>query len=140
MKFSLSPFRLYRLLILLFLIAGARRVTFTIDAVRDMDHEYAAQSFSVRSPWPTVNAVSRAASESGLRPGDRILTVAGHPPDGRGDLAAAFHSLNAGQTAAVTVARGGQTLTLAVKPRIVEFGSNCAPPTNLRQARRNTTT
>ncbi len=124
MKFSVSTQRLYRLLILLFLIAGARRVTYTIDAVRDMRHEYTAQSFSLREPWPTVDIVSKSASQSGLRPGDGILDIAGHAPTGRGDVAAAFHGLAADQTVAIHVARDGQTLSLAVKPHVVDFGAS----------------
>ncbi len=124
MKFRVSTTRLYRLLILLFLIAGARRVTYTIDALRDMQHEYGAVPFTLSDPWPTVAVASKAASDAGLHPGDRILTVAGRAPVGLRDFATAFHQRAIDETVPLTVSRDGQTLPFAVKPHLVQFGNS----------------
>ena len=62
MKFRVPTARLYRLLIVLLLIAGARRVTYTSDALRDMQHQYGRVPFTLTTPWPTVADVSRAGT------------------------------------------------------------------------------
>jgi hypothetical protein len=121
-KFTLSTQRLYRLLILLFVIAGARRVTYTIDAVRDMAHQYSASPFSLREPWPTIDRLNPSARMAGLQSGDRVLFVGGRPALGYRDFALAFHNRGLQEAVPITLLRDGQTLALSVKPGVLGFG------------------
>jgi sigma-B regulation protein RsbU (phosphoserine phosphatase) len=123
MKFSLSTERLYRLLFLLFLLAGARRVTYTIDAVQDMRHAYTASPLNLRAPWPTIYSADPLAQAAGLRAGDRVLRLAGRAPRGFRDFELAFDRHSPGDRIPVTVLRDGKTLDFAVPPALVNFGS-----------------
>ena len=66
---------------------------------------------------PVIGAVkmNSAASRGGIEAGDRILTVAGDPVSTWKDLALAIVT-RANRTVAVTLDRGGRTMSLEVKP------------------------
>jgi sigma-B regulation protein RsbU (phosphoserine phosphatase) len=121
-KFSISTRRLHRLLVLLFLIAAARRITYTVDAVADMRHEYTGCPVGLGDPWPTVAWTRKVAEQAGLRAGDRILSIGGRAPQGLRGCAQAFHARRPGETVALTVLRAGQKLDFAVRPYIPAFG------------------
>jgi phosphoserine phosphatase RsbU/P len=121
-KSSISTRLLYRLLILLFAIAAARRVTYTIDAVADMRHEYAGCPVGLGDPWPTVQWTYPAAEQAGVRVGDRILAIGGRSPQGIRDCIETFHQSALDQTVSIAALRGGQTLQFAVRPHIPAFG------------------
>src|SRR5215472_8908967 len=121
-KFSISTRRLYRLLILLFAIAAARRVTYTIDSVADIQHEYTACPVGLGDPWPTVAWTRKVAQQAGLQAGDRIVSIGGRAPQGLGGCAEAFHSRGLYETVPIVALRNGQTLQFDVKPYIPGFG------------------
>src|SRR5579862_7889891 len=103
MRFTIPSSRLYRWLCILFVIAALRRVTFTIDAVHEMQHVYPGNPFAVGSPWPTVTEAYEAATAAGVRAGDRILAIDGRAPAGDHDVALAFHSRSLGSTVPVSI-------------------------------------
>src|SRR5215472_9732116 len=113
-KFSISTRRLYRLLILLFAIAAARRVTNTIDSIADMRHEYTGCPVVLGDPWPTVVRTRNVAQQAGLRVGDRIVSIGGRAPQGLRECAEAFHSRSPNETVLINILRNGLALQFAV--------------------------
>jgi hypothetical protein len=57
--------RPYRLLFALFVLAPAARVTYTIDSIRDMRHQYPAQPVALGIPWPSIISVGANAHAAG---------------------------------------------------------------------------
>src|SRR6185437_16327055 len=122
-----STATMYRVLLLVFALAAARRVTYTYDAVRDMQQAYTVAPFALTSPWPSVSQPNRAALKAGLRKGDHVLLIDGKPTSGYRDAAAIFHDRKSTDAIPVRVERAGQTLDLTVHPAIVGFGRGWLP-------------
>ncbi len=119
---NLSTRSIYTLLALLFAIAAARRVTYTIDAVRDMSHRYTKAPFTIAEPWPTVADETKSAKAAGLLPGDRILAVEGRVPFGSRDFAEAYHNRGIQEAIPIEVLRGGVRMRVAPPPAVAAFG------------------
>ncbi|MGE5675544.1 MAG: RIP metalloprotease RseP [Mycobacterium leprae] len=81
------------LLIVLLLIQGVPRVDVYVGSVED----------------------GKPAAAAGLKPGDQVVNVGGHPMTAINDMAAALQGAG-GQNVPVTVKRDGQTLQLTVVP------------------------
>ena len=65
MTARISTSQLLTLLAILFVIAMTARVTYTIDVVRDLNHNYPARPVWIDEPWPTIRAL---ADEAKRRP------------------------------------------------------------------------
>jgi membrane-associated protease RseP (regulator of RpoE activity) len=68
------------------------------------------------------SAQASPAARAGLRPGDKILSVGGHPVGSFVQLGDVLRKEPAGQPVALVVARGGQRLNLSVTPGAVKGG------------------
>jgi hypothetical protein len=77
-----AALRLYRVLFALFALALAARVTYTIDAIRDMRHQYPAPPVTLGDPWPSIVSLRDSARAAGLQLGDRVIAIDGRPQDG----------------------------------------------------------
>src|SRR5580700_11819665 len=98
----------YAWLAILFAVTMAAQVTFTLDVLRSLRMEYPYPPFWVGSPWPTLVVVNPWASGSGLRVGDRVISIDGRSPRGTLDVRQALHARKPGETIVVVVERDGQ--------------------------------
>jgi len=115
--------RPYRLLFALFALALAARVTYTLDAIRDMRHQYPAQPVTLGSPWPSIVGLHDNARAAGLQLGDRVIAIDGRPQKGASDLFVDLHGKNPGDEMVFSVERRGQRFTLSTKIGAVAFGT-----------------
>jgi sigma-B regulation protein RsbU (phosphoserine phosphatase) len=115
--------RPYRLLFALFVLALAARVTYTIDAVREMRHRYPAAPVALGSPWPSVVRVGDNAGAAGLRVGDRVIAIDGRSQEGLSDLFVDLHGKNPGDEMVFSIDRQGERLTLSTKIQAIEFAT-----------------
>jgi len=69
--------RPYRALFALFALALSARVTYTLDAVRDMRHQYPAPPVKLGSPWPSIVDLRDNARAAGLQLGDLVIAIDG---------------------------------------------------------------
>jgi hypothetical protein len=58
-----------------FAVVMAGEVSFTLDVLRSLRMEYPFPPISVGSPWPTIEDVNQFAGKSGLRVGDRVISI-----------------------------------------------------------------
>lgn len=105
----------YALLVVLFLIAVACQVRFSMDAVRDLANQFPRAPFGLDAPWPTVTWTTPEAQSGGLRKGDRIVGVDGHRLAGAADLMRAVRRRAPGDTLPVEASRGSVTVPAAVR-------------------------
>ncbi len=99
----------YLALAIVFLVAAASQITYTIDVLRDMAGNYPVRPFAIREPWPTVQSVDESARRAGLQRGDRIVSIDGRAVKGWLDLAEPVRSRRPGDSVVISVLRGGQT-------------------------------
>ncbi len=119
--------RPYRVLFALFALAMAARVTYTLDAIRDMRHQYPAQPVTLGSPWPSIVSVGDNARDAGLQLGDRVIAIDGRRQDGLADLFVEARRKKPGDEMVFSIERGGQRLTLSTKVGAVAFGTGFIP-------------
>ena len=105
--------RPYRALFALFALALAARVTYTIDAIRDMRHQYPARPVTLGSPWPSIVWRDNSARAAGLQSGDRVIAIDGRRQQGWGDLFVDLRRKNPGDEMVFSIDRQGQRLTLS---------------------------
>src|SRR3984957_5823044 len=113
----------YRVLVALFALALATRVTYTLDAVRDMRHQYPMRPVVLGAPWPSIEWVDDNARAAGLQVGDRVVAIDGQTQKGLSDLFVALRHKNPGDTMAFSIDRHGQRLTIGTKIRPAAFGA-----------------
>lgn len=121
----------YCWLAILFGVVMAGEVTFTLDVLRSLRLEYPYPPIGVGDPWPTVRDVNPIAKGSGLRVGDRVISIDGRVLRGYQDVEQALHAKKPGQTLSVVVERDGErvegrirlwiSLPLRGLPAIVAF-------------------
>jgi len=116
--------RPYRALFALFALALAGRVTYTIDAVRDMRHQYPARPVTLGSPWPSIVRLDDNARAAGLQLGDRVIAIDGRTQEGLRDLFLGLHGKSPGDEMVFSIDRQGQRLTLGTKIDPIGFGTS----------------
>src|SRR5450432_504319 len=105
--------RPYIWLVILLALAVVSQGTFTIDVVRELSGDYALRPFSVDDD--TIGELSSAASQAGLRSGDRLVAVEDRPFRNARDLLEPVHEKKPGQTLAVTAERAGKVSEFQVE-------------------------
>jgi hypothetical protein len=118
-----AALRPYRVLFALFALALAARVTYTIDAVRDMRHQYPAPPVKLGSPWPSIVELRDNARAAGLQLGDRVIAIDGRRQEGLSDLFLELHGKSPGDEMVFSIDRQGQRSTLATRIEAVGFGA-----------------
>ncbi|MEX2264307.1 MAG: SpoIIE family protein phosphatase [Bryobacteraceae bacterium] len=110
----------YAVLALLFTLTATYHVHFFRDLWKDFTFRYTAPPFWLSSPWPTLTAfIHDTAEPSGLRTGDRILSVDGRRMDGLSDLLGPVRRKNPGDSIQVVAERAGRAQTHVVVLRSV---------------------
>src|SRR5690242_5883401 len=100
----------YAALAVLFIATIIVQGTFTVDVVRILVTDYPTRPIQIGRPWPTITSLNDAASKSGLRRGQRIVTIEGKTPHGTGDLASAVRARKPGEPLSVSVQEDGVTV------------------------------
>ena len=118
-----AALRPYRALFALFALAMAARATYTLDAIRDMRHEYPAAPVTLGSPWPSIVRLDDNARAAGLRLGDRVIAIDGRRQDGLRDLFLDLRGKNPGGEMVFSIDRQDRRLTLGVKLDSVRTGT-----------------
>jgi phosphoserine phosphatase RsbU/P len=118
-----AAIRPYRALFALFVLALAVRVTYTIDAIRDMRQQYPAQPVTLGSPWPSIVRPGDNARAAGLQSGDRVIAIDGRRQEGWADLLIDLRRKNPGDEMVFSIERQGQRLTIATKIEAMAFGT-----------------
>jgi sigma-B regulation protein RsbU (phosphoserine phosphatase) len=118
-----AAMRPYRVLFVLFALALAVRVTYTIDAARDMRHRYPAPPVKLGSPWPSVVELRDNARAAGLRLGDRVIAIDGRRQEGSSDLFLDLRHKIPGDEMVFSIDRQGQRFTLTTTIEAVAFGT-----------------
>jgi phosphoserine phosphatase RsbU/P len=118
-----AALRPYRALFVLFVLAVAARVTYTIDAVRDMRHQYPARPVMLGSPWPSIVGLDNNARAAGLQLGDRVIAIDGRRQQGLSNLFLELHGKSPGDDMVFSIDRQGQRLTLPTKIDAAGFGA-----------------
>ncbi len=113
----------YNVLFALFVLAMAARVSYSIDALRDMRHQYPAQPVALGSPWPSVIKLSDSGRAAGLQLGDRVIAIDGRSQNGLSDFFLDLRRKNPGDEMVFSIDRQGRRLTLSAKIDAVEFAA-----------------
>jgi len=92
----------------LFAVVMAGEVSFTLDVLRSLRMEYPYPPIGIGSPWPTIRDVNGFARSSGLRVGDRVISIDGRVPRGFQDVQQALHAKKPFDILSVVVERDGQ--------------------------------
>jgi hypothetical protein len=108
---------LYPALALLFLIAAASQIVYTIDVLHLLAGDYPVKPFSVGEPWPSVRAAGPSARQGGLRDTDRIVAIDGRILDGLVDFETAVRAHKPGDLLRVNVLRDGRNVECPVVVR-----------------------
>ncbi len=98
----------YALLASLFSFVLCFEAHFLLDLYHDFTFSYSASPISVGTPWPAITSLNgEAAKNSGLRVGDRVVSVDGRPLRGQSDLMRPIRLKRPGQTVQIVVDRAG---------------------------------
>jgi sigma-B regulation protein RsbU (phosphoserine phosphatase) len=101
-------------LALVFAVAAASQIAYTVDVFQVMRDDYPVRPFAVGEPWPTVRSAGTQARLAGLRDGDRIVAIDGRAPQGLLDAETPVRGRRPGETIPVTIERDGQRQEVAV--------------------------
>ena len=115
-RYSPSDGRLYRWLLLLFLLAVNCQILFTIDALRDATGRYVLAPVFV-AQWPVVSSVNYRVQDADVKPGDRVAAVNGRAVVRRGEFAAVMRAARPGETLRVAFDRGGRRTEVSYRLR-----------------------
>jgi sigma-B regulation protein RsbU (phosphoserine phosphatase) len=98
---------LYVLLALTAIVAVTSQVTFTIDAVADLQGRYPVAPIRLGDPWPAIAGLNNRAKEAGLKLRDRVTAIDGRPIAGLLQAAERVRGHHPGEFLGVTVVRDG---------------------------------
>jgi hypothetical protein len=111
--------RPYRVLFVLFALALAGRITYTIDAIGDMRHRYPARPVTLGSPWPSIVGLHDNARAAGLQVGDRVIAIDGRAQEGLSDPYIEVRRKNPGDEMVFSIDRDA--------PAVAQLRSSRAP-------------
>jgi phosphoserine phosphatase RsbU/P len=97
-------------LAVLFALCMISQVPFTVDAVRSWTGDYPDLPAELGSPWPTVLAVNFPYRNTGLKAGDRVVSVDGRALANAREAARIIREKRRGDRILIAVLRKGQPL------------------------------
>jgi sigma-B regulation protein RsbU (phosphoserine phosphatase) len=109
--------RLYLLLAVLFVLAAASQITYSIDLVRSLLGDYPQKPFNVGSPWATIVWLDASGRAAGLEAGDRIVAIDARVPRGMADIVQPVRERRTGDVLPVMVEQNGARSEHLVKLR-----------------------